>query len=471
MFVPRFFPEPENMLLRAGWFRPGETFAVRFEGAASRSERLVMPALRSLSPSCVAFGAEHAGIVFRELDGDMIGYASRCFGREFQCPAGGESYLLRVDENGAEAAAATPAGFLHAAGAIAALSYRNGSCSVPCIRAGVLFDYPAAIMRAVDITGTKCGSAEFLTRFVSLMAGLKYNTLFVDWERLGISGLERSELESLCDRSCISVSQNTGGSAGIVMGLHGPSFLDWEHVSRRPGFQGAAVAYGGELTADAMARSGFLYNLVYSSAMLWKEGYCNFTWESIAEPAMERAREAYRLLVGEPPEPERDLSDVDTAFQCTGCGGKQAIRPGQRATAALMGGKAHALVFTHALEAERPDAGDAGTRPVGRYVVRYADGSESEILLVENETIGEDTAWCSRRYNARTHRFDTDTRLHSLCCRTGIVKTVRADGSLALAYKLAWSNPRPQAVVDCVELEAYTGTGKAICVHGIGIID
>jgi hypothetical protein len=304
------------------------------------------------------------------------------------------------------------------------------------------------------------------------MAALKYNTLVADWDSLGIPEQERSELESLCDRNCLTVCHDAGGFTGVVAGLHGPSFLDWEHVSRRSGFAGAAVAYGEELSADAMARSGFLHNLVYSSAMLWKEGYCNFTWESLAEPAMERSREAYRLLAGDPPDPELDLSDVYPPFSCSDGGGKlTVVQPDQCATIVLVGERARALVFTHTLENAQPEAPDGGFRPAGRYVVRYADGAETEIPLVENETIGEDGVWCGRRYNARTHRFDTDARLHSLCCRTGIVKTVRTDGSLALAYMLTWWNPNPQAVVCCVDLEPSVEAGKAIRVLGIGIVE
>jgi hypothetical protein len=239
---------------------------------------------------------------------------------------------------------------------------------------------------------------------------------------------------------------------GIIDSLDGPSTLDWEHVSRQAGVRGAAVVHDGALTPEELAASGFLFNLAYSASMLSCEDYNNFRWEKIQDLALEQMPSLMDLLKGgtfsAPSKREADIYPLPLHGPGKAQGaGARTIGGQERLTlVTAIGECADALIFRHAIR--RPDgkaaaAADHGTLGIGQYTVRYADGEEVSVPLVENMTIGCDTTWCGRRLDPWTHTFRTDSRLRSLACGTRPVKRASGQGQVLFSFDLAWCNPHP----------------------------
>jgi hypothetical protein len=267
-------------------------------------------------------------------------------------------------------------------------------------------------------------------------------------EKLSAPGAR--DLAVICHDSGIVLVKDPDLPRGVIDGLDGPSTLDWEHVSRQAGVRGAAVVHDGALTLDELAASGFLFNLAYSASMLSCEDYNNFRWEKIQD----------HVIAQMPP-----LMELLSGGACAASRGREAdIYPlplggpgdGTRVGTRSIGGQEHltlvtaideradAIVFRHAIRRRDGDGGpDRGTPRIGHYAVRYADGEEACVPLVENMTIGCDTTWAGRRLDPRTHAFKTDKRLRSLACGTRPVKRVSGRGQVVFSFDMAWRNPHP----------------------------
>lgn len=433
MDAPALYPEPNNCLLACATVAIGGAPPVR---------------ARTLRREDI----EYAASCFkRDLDAD-----GRCF----------DAYFLKTADDTVEIAAACSRGLLYALRALERLMLPEGA-----VRKAVIFDYAPLGARAVDLSAAACSDPLLLKNLIRGVAGLKYNAIIADWERMGIAaGDERNELDALCEANGIDILRHAEDAGGLIGGLHGPSFLDWEHRSALPGVAGAAVPFSGEMTPEGLARSGFLYNLAYSATMLWNEDYSNFSWEKTVEPAMRQAYALSAVIRGKTPARAgaRDVYPLALAY-----GGERHARrpellavPGSRLPVAFAGEAADGLVFRHALEGPgSPEAGEG--RPVGSYVVRYRDGSAEEIPLAENETIGPSGAWYGRRYDAKAHRFASDERLHTLCCFTRPVRRIPTDGRAVVIYEYEWENPKPAVPIDSVELAVRVDAGAAVCVYGV----
>lgn len=449
---PAFYPEPNNIILSAGCFKVSG-------GMIPDSSR--------------------AGIAIRELEHKDIEFAANYFKRDYNAQRlFHDAFFLHISNEGIVVAASCPGGFHYAMDALGKMATRDAEGNIAGIKTGVLFDYACIKTRAMDLSSAVCYDAGLMKRFIGVLAELKYNTLIADWDSIGISACsDREELDRLCGQRCISVSKQPGECEGAIQGLNGPSFLDWEHKSRLPGTSGASLAFSGDMNEEELIRSGFLFNLVYSATMLWNDEYNNFSWERTVELAMRHAPVAARMLTGQNQvEPHGEMDVYPAALCFEGDRYRQrpeiAAAPGQTAVVADIGEPVAGLIFRHALEAS--GAAGKGMRdagPAGGYTVVYEDGSTAAVKLTENGNIALDSVWCGRRYNAKTHLFDSDPRLHSLCCRTRPVKKVLSDGRLALVYEYEWDNPDPGKAVARVELAVHENSHVTVVVYGCEIIN
>ncbi len=417
---PTVFPEPSFYRLSGGSVR------VR-EGTESR---------RGLTPADVEEANQYFGTCLREES----------------LPAA--AYWLRVNAEGIEIAARSAEGFAHALETMRQVSGTRGGQPVSMARPCVVFDFPCKRVRAVHLEAAGAGDVAALSRLLPVMARLRYNTLYVG---AGLDGLARTgggALAALASASGIEMLPDSRLPEGVIDGLEGPSVLDWEHVSRRPGVDGAAVRYGGPLGVDEMARSGFLFNLVYAAQLLWTSGYDNFAWERAVDPAQEAALGVAAELLGH--DPKLEASDTEDTYPV--------------ALHGRIAEKADRLIFRHALASPAPSAPAQGGRPrqVGSYSIRYADGTSAVIPLREDLDIGREDLWPGRRYDAWNHRFETERRLWSLACFTRPVKWIDRDGRLRFRFDLDWANPHPDRLIEGIDIEGHRVTVEAIRVVHAG---
>jgi hypothetical protein len=424
------------------------------------------------------------GVTLRELTAADVEHSNARFEAAVD-PAnpGNEAVLIRLDDAGLEVAAASRAGFRNASQILPHLLVGDRAGPRVRLRGCLILDRPHLEVRAVRLPSLRETGLPLCGGLVQAMAWLKYNTLFVSSGLEGLGAAGARDLAGICHDAGIMLVKDPDLPRGVIDGLDGPSTLDWEHVSRQAGVRGAAVVHQGALTLDELAASGFLFNLAYSASMLSCEDYNNFRWEKIQDLALAQMPSLMDLLKGgtfpAPPKREADIYPLPLRGPGTAEGaGARTIGGQERLTlVTAIGECADAIIFRHAIRRRdgqgavavtpgkpEPAAPPCGTPRIGHYTVRYADGEEVSVPLVENMTIGCDTTWCGRRLDPWTHAFRTDSRLRSLACGTRPVKRVSGQGQVLFSFDLAWRSPYPAKRIEeiAIELEGLERAAEVV---------
>jgi hypothetical protein len=267
----------------------------------------------------------------------------------------------------------------------------------------------------------------------------------------------------LCDNQKIRIQPYKGNDNSIIQSLIGTAFLGREHEAKKSKQEGGIIDFTGDFNEQALAASGFVFNLVYSADMLWNEDYNNFSWEKVMELAINHMPRVMQLL-GDRKQPSQFIGDKDIYPALL-------ISDVETNTIANIGEIADSLIFSHAIENDT-SLPEGGIRWVGCYSIHYLDGTKSEIPLVENLNIGRKDIWCGRRLNCATSLYETDMRLQKLCYFTRPEKKVTVDGKLVFIFDFEWINPEPDKVIDRVTL-AVDPNEKLfdVCVYNLKIVN
>ncbi len=362
-----------------------------------------------------------------------------------------EAYSLRVHADHVRIAARSKEGFLNALNRLRLLRLMGlPNCTI--------LDSPSFPIRAVRIIPSRVPDLEGMKCIAQATSALGYNLLTVVTDDCGgVSARARASRERLGGVFPRQIQWDAELPPRMIPDLDGPAQLDWEYATAT-GIQGACIDYRGEFCVDAMAASGFLYNLAYSATMLWHRDYNNFSWEKVAESTASFLPLLVSLLGGRTTAEDKG-STVDS-FPIT----HRSVTVGPPSSTVLTaqaGVHADSLLFSHAI---LPPAFGRGTAivggTVGRYVIRYRNRRQAIIPLVENRNIGRRDIWPGRRYDPLASGFQTDPRLRSLSCFTRPRGFMGAGGRREMVFDYEWINPHPKEPIERVVFDAAGATGR-----------
>ncbi len=441
------YPEPNGYKLSEGSFnKNGKITAYLDEQVKNIFPSILEKAGALLNVEIGPAQEDTAPIIFRKLEKEDRDFAGGYFKGENRADIPDKGvYFVHAEKCRLVIAALEYTGFVYALQTLKQMVLPCEGDSGARVKCGVVFDYPFKSIRAVEIESVADCDAVFLARLIETIAGLKYNAIVVR------NPESKSKLlEKLCTENRIDLWDSAGTDDEVINPIDGPGLLDWEHKSARPELKGAVVAFKGMCNEKTVMEQGFLFNLVYSSYVLWKRDYNNFSWEKVAGLSMTATYKiAQALFSRKLPTAASGDADVFPVALASIKSPVVEIPCGSACRIAQPEEKAASLIFSHAIkgDAAQQDKSSETDLRVGSYRIKYEDDSVSEIQLLENVNTGLENIRQSRKYNPWTHAFDTDVRLQMLSAMTSPVKIINAEGGSVLAFNYEWVNPEPDKAI------------------------
>jgi len=295
-----------------------------------------------------------------------------------------------------------------------------------------------------------------------------------------------------------------GIGSTTFMNLWGPGFRDWDVQSRKPNVKGGVVSHWDLVEEQNMAREGTLANLVWSSALLWSEGYADDGWAGIRDRTIAFLPRFRDVLAGEEL-PGSSLAPVDVvtfpvrheqrdryygdyagvevrSHRATTV--RHGTREGYSRNAAVTEAIAcqsfriavvndivDSLVFRHATSYSVPfRSADQGWRladyRIGFYTVRYVDDTEAIVDIHHGSTIGAAQAGWGRAVSGCS--FTSDIGLLQAAYRTRPWVTTLNQAEAVTVYDYEWPNPFPEREIATIGLTVLDrGEPFSIFVHDV----
>ena len=253
----------------------------------------------------------------------------------------------------------------------------------------------------------------------------------------------------------------------VVMGnLYSSHYPRYERRAAKPGMIGGQVSSWCRCDEYNLAKKGKLYDLMYTGEMLWSAGYraeCREAYAAICAARIPAMRDRLR---GRSSVPRRW-----TALPLPVGGGRlPAALPGtpvllDEPLTVPVNRRASALLFTHATLREERRAAWQPLTVVGRYTIRYTDGTAAEAVLEYGGNI--------RQYSRRWGEpMPEQYYRHQGYVGTWFADPVRDKderGGDVTALALEWLNPHPEKEIAAVEAAEAPDSAAGVVVCGIAV--
>jgi len=231
----------------------------------------------------------------------------------------------------------------------------------------------------------------------------------------------------------------------------------------KEGMVGGQVSMWVDTSEYRLAYEGKLYDLLYTAGILWTEGYCEDarrSYDMVLRPLVRDLRQKIRgysedyanadELVNE------DNAPITVASPCALFAESTAVEIG-------VDNCYDALAFTHSADRTAQRIAWKTLLPVGKYVVKYEDGSE-EIVPIE---YGGNIRSISERH---AEPLKPPYYRHEGYIATYLadpISTKTEDGDDVTLYRYFWKNPNPDKKIVSVRLEGDGETDVRVLLYNI----
>lgn len=248
----------------------------------------------------------------------------------------------------------------------------------------------------------------------------------------------------------------------VVMGnMYSSHYPRFSTRAGKRGIAGAEVSMWTGTNEESLGRLGKLYDMVYSANMMWHgQGYD------------EHLRELYDLMIRKIMPALRDSLHGSVAPSHTKCVGKEeTVMTGEWRWEPSVDsdGRFRSIIFSHATENRltKPSwsekLGDLAR--VGRYLIKYTDGSETHMNIVYGFNIG----YAGVRQGAPSEYIYYRHCGYFFTYFTDSDTVTEPDGRIKTTYRYEWVNPYPEKRLRAIEL-VDTDPLAAVSVSGIEIV-
>lgn len=248
----------------------------------------------------------------------------------------------------------------------------------------------------------------------------------------------------------------------VVMGnMYSSHYPRFSRRAAKSGITGAELSTWTATNEESLGRLGKLYDILYSANMMWHgQGYD------------EHLRELYDLMIRKIMPALRDSLHGSVAPSHTkGAVKEETVMTGEHRWEPSVDsdGRFRSIIFSHATTnsitkpAWSEKSGDFAR--VGRYLIKYTDGSETHLNIVYGINIG----YAGVRQNAPSEYIYYRHCGYFFTYFTDSETVTVPDGKIKTTYKYEWVNPHPEKHLRAVEL-VDTTPQVAVTVKGIEIV-
>jgi hypothetical protein len=383
-----------------------------------------------------------------------------------------ETFIIDVKADSLVAAALGKQGFLYAVKALKQIMTEERA-----LKCSTILYRPYKEKRQVCINLPKKVEYDFFLKVLGEIAELKYNSII--FKNCQSSNLSQEDIESIkyfCDKNMICVQfydDDRAEDNEADFELDAASVCSWETRTRIEKYietiGDVKVSYMNEISEEEMRRSGFIFRLVIGAYALNNFDFANSTWEKVLPLAMGRTYTFMENVncIAMPSQSEyadrypvlaRNNSE-DFVTRTT----MHIVNFNEQKTVADIEATADSLVLRHTVAVKDPVS--LPGEKIGYYTVCYENGEDEQIDLYMDKNISCETAKWNHEFNPVTHNYDTDVRLHRVCCYTKPLLYAKENSQTITLYDFEWINPKPHCAISKV-LAAVTDKKYILYVYG-----